>query len=110
MADGVVPRSDGTFCETSLSTLLQEVSTSHLALAQILFWFYQPGIPESLRQESETIMHKEVDQSLQDLSDNLDTDKALQTISVHMQKAADNVHKIPELGSRVGTIIIGMLT
>lgn len=51
-------------------------------------------------------MQSEVDQSLKDLTDNINTEKALQTISLHMQKAADNVHELPKLGDKVTTIII----
>lgn len=64
------------------------------------------GVPETLRQQSEAIMQSEVDQSLKDLTDNINTEKALQTISLHMQKAADNVHELPKLGDKVTTIII----
>lgn len=52
-------------------------------------------------------MHSEVDQSLKDLSDNINTEKTLKTISLHVQKAADNVQDLPKLGDKVTTIIIG---
>jgi len=64
------------------------------------------GIPEALREESEKIMELEVDASLRDLHENMDTETALQAISLHVQKAADNVHKLPSIGERVGTIIV----
>ncbi|WAQ94868.1 hypothetical protein MAR_007339, partial [Mya arenaria] len=64
------------------------------------------GVPEALRKESEAIMQIEVEQSLRDLNDNIDTDKALRTISLHVQKAADNVHKLPNIGEKVGSIIV----
>lgn len=64
------------------------------------------GVPETLRPQSEAIMHSEVDQSLKDLSDNINTDKALKTISLHVQKAADNMHELPKLGDKMTTIII----
>lgn len=67
----------------------------------------QSGVPETLRQQSEAIMHSEVDQSLKDLSDNINTEKTLKTISLHVQKAADNVQDLPKLGDKVTTIIIG---
>lgn len=64
------------------------------------------GVPETLREKGEAIMHAEVDQSLQDLNENMNTERALQKISVHVQKAADNVNKLPEVGDKLGTIII----
>jgi len=51
-------------------------------------------------------MELEVDASLRDLHENMDTETALQAISLHVQKAADNVHKLPSIGERVGTIIV----
>lgn len=52
-------------------------------------------------------MHTEVDQSLQDLSENMNTERALQKLSLHVQKAADNVNKLPNVGDKLGTIIVG---
>jgi len=51
-------------------------------------------------------MHSEVEQSLKDLSENINTEKALKHISLHVQKAADNVHELPKIGEKVTTIII----
>ncbi|KAL4222138.1 hypothetical protein ACF0H5_018178 [Mactra antiquata] len=64
------------------------------------------GVPETLREQSEAIMHAEVDQSLSDLNENINAERAIQKISLHVQKAADNVNKLPEVGERLGTIII----
>lgn len=52
-------------------------------------------------------MHSEVDQSLEDLNENMNTERALQKISLHVQKAADNVKNLPDVGEKLGTIIIG---
>ncbi|XP_060566486.1 uncharacterized protein LOC132725397 [Ruditapes philippinarum] len=63
-------------------------------------------VPETLREEGEAIMHAEVDQSLQDLKENMQTEKALQKLSLHVQKAADNVKNLPDVGDKLGTIIV----
>ncbi|XP_045169740.2 uncharacterized protein LOC123532383 [Mercenaria mercenaria] len=63
-------------------------------------------VPETLREQSEAIMHSEVDQSLQDLNENMNTERALQKLSLHVQKAAENVNKLPDVGDKLGTIIV----
>jgi hypothetical protein len=68
---------------------------------------YCLDVPETLREEGEAIMHAEVDQSLQDLKENMQTEKALQKLSLHVQKAADNVKNLPDVGDKLGTIIVG---
>ena len=36
----------------------------------------------------------------------MDTEKTLQTITIHIQKAANNVHFLPDLGDKLATLIV----
>ena len=63
-------------------------------------------VPEELREKSEKIVHTEVDQSLSELKENMDTEKTLQTITIHFQKVANNVHLLPDLGEKLATLIV----
>ena len=63
-------------------------------------------VPSKLMGEGEKIVHSEVDESLTDLKDNINTEKTLQTITIHFQKAANNIHLLPDLGEKLGTLIV----
>ena len=63
-------------------------------------------IPDKLRGESEKIVHSEVDESLSELKQNMNTEKALQTITIHFQKAANSVHLLPDLGEKLATFVV----
>ena len=63
-------------------------------------------VPNNLRQVGEEIVHSEIDESLTELKDNMDSEKTLQTITIHFQKATNNIHLLPELGEKLGTLIV----
>ena len=63
-------------------------------------------VPDKLRGKGEKIVHSEVDESLSELKDNINTEKTLQRITIHFQKATNNVHLLPELGEKLATLIV----
>ena len=63
-------------------------------------------VPDKLRGKGEEIVHSEIDESLSELRGNMDTEKTLQTITIHFQKAANNVHFLPDLGDKLATLIV----
>ena len=63
-------------------------------------------VPDNLRGKGEEIVHSEIDESMAELEGNMNTEKTLQTITIHIQKAANNVHLLPDLGEKLATLIV----